>query len=149
MGQDAVRFKGRESNQRSTYEAYEADDAETAKAFLEAKTVAQANYYLIVDTPEGAWGADVHGLYLERLLPFQTRLDDATCLGDICRMPAAKNAEMAARGLTESFVAGIKCGACQHEWKDALRYQKDTVVKCPRCKALNRVSSAKVQVIFT
>src|SRR5437016_5230140 len=76
-----ITHRGKSKQGTSTYDEYAGPDAETAKQFLAAQSVKEANYYIIVHTPEGVWGADTWGLYLEHLLPFQTNLAAAECDG--------------------------------------------------------------------
>lgn len=57
-----------------TYEIYQARTAADARYFLERKTVKQDYVHIIIDTPEGRWGKDIDGLYLEKLLPMQFNL---------------------------------------------------------------------------
>lgn len=143
------RFLRKEERQRATYEIYAADQAEVAKRFLLSKRVDQKSYYVLVETPEGTWGLDRLGLYLERLLPFQADVSAAGCDGRTCSMPDPTGLEMAANGINESFVINVECGKCQHQWMDAVRYQNVTVVRCPACKALSRIDTANVRRIVT
>ena len=46
-----------------TYEAYQADTAEDAKAFLNGRNIVEQQYYVIVETPEGIFGKDKAGFY--------------------------------------------------------------------------------------
>ncbi len=48
---------------------------------------------------------------------------------------------MAARGISDNFVVKIKCGKCEHEWFDGVRYKNLTAVRCPNCKTINKVDS--------
>ena len=63
------------------YEIYEGTNAESAKEFLISKEVEKPKYYIVVKTPEGNWGMDVDGLYLKRLLPWQTETNLAQAKG--------------------------------------------------------------------
>ena len=64
-----VKFKEKEVRQRmginQTYEVHTADSKANALAYLEKKTVTEANYYVIVETPEGNWGKDKMGVFEE------------------------------------------------------------------------------------
>jgi phage FluMu protein Com len=104
-------------------------------------------YYIMVDTPEGAWGLDKLGLYLERLLPFQKAPEAAECDISAYGMPDPAGLEMAANGINESFVVKLQCGNCRHEWLDAVRYQTKTAVCCPKCKKVNRADTTNIQRI--
>jgi hypothetical protein len=46
-----------------TYEVYQADTAIDAKAFLDGRKIAEPQYYVIVESPEGIFGKDKLGLY--------------------------------------------------------------------------------------
>lgn len=143
------RFLRKEEGQGATYEIYAADHAEAAKGFLLSLHVDRENYYVMVETPEGTWGLDRLGLYLERLLPFQVDPSAAGYDGRICSMPDPAGLEMAANGINESFVIKVDCGKCQHQWMDAVRYQQVTVVRCPACKALSRIDTANIHRVVT
>jgi len=131
----------------ATYEIYKGTDAESAKAFLLKKRVNKKLYYIVVETPEGNWGMDVEGLYLEKLLPWQTDLASAECEGTIIPMSwSLFGLRMAARGFNDNFIVKVRCGKCEHEWLDGVRYQNTTVVRCPKCKTLNKVDSRHIRV---
>ena len=133
----------------STYEIYKDIDAESAKDFLLTKKVDKRLYYIVVETPEGNWGMDVEGLYLERLLPWQTHTGSAKCEGNVIPMSwSTFGLQMAAKGINDNFVAKVQCGNCEHQWLDAMRYRNITVVQCPKCKTLNKVDSDSIQVMF-
>jgi len=139
--------KEREGN--NTYEIYKGKDAESARAFLLTKRVDKKLYYIVVETPEGNWGMDVQGLYLERLLPWQTNVGSAECDGHIIPMSWSHfGLEMAARKFNDNFVVKVQCGKCEYQWLDGIRYQNNTVVRCPTCKALNKVDSSNIQVFL-
>jgi hypothetical protein len=150
VGLDATRpkFLRKEKNGGSTYEVYQASDPETAKAFLATKRVDKPQYYIIVETSEGNWGIDVKGIYLERLLPWQTNVGSAQCEGHISRMPNMFGVESAAKGFNDNFVVKVACGNCKNEWIDGLRYQNTTVVRCPKCRTLNKVDSSNIKCVF-
>ncbi|WP_460407153.1 hypothetical protein, partial [Actinophytocola sediminis] len=130
----------------AVYETYLAQDAVAAKAFLLAKKVDQDLYYIVVETPQGNWGTDVEGLYLENLLPWQLNTSDADCVGNINSVTNTFGLLMAASEKIDNFVAEIRCGRCAHRWHDGLRYQNRTLVRCPHCKTGNNVDSSGVVV---
>ena len=133
----------------STYEMYRGTDAESAKDFLLTKRVDKRLYYIVVETPEGNWGVDIEGLYIERLLPWQTNTGSAKSQGVVIPMSWSMfGLNMAARGLNDNFVAKVQCGKCEHQWLDAIRYRNITAVRCPNCKTLNKVDSNNIQVLF-
>jgi len=104
-------------------------------------------YYIIVETPEGNWGMDVEGLFLEHLPHWQTNISSAECEGSIDPTSGSKfGLEGAAKGVTDNFIINIQCGNCNHEWYDGVRYKNFTVVRCPKCKKLNKVNSNNIQV---
>ena len=132
----------------STYEIYEGTDAESAKAFLSTNRIDKKQCYIVVETPEGNWGVDMNGLYLEQLLPWQTNISSAECEGDIFPPYSTFGFEMAARGANDNFIIMVGCGKCGHEWQDGVRYQDITVVRCPKCKTLNKVDSSNFNAYF-
>jgi hypothetical protein len=140
------RFMKKERVGNSTYEVYQGKDAVSAREFLLTKRVDESLYYIVVETPEGNWGMDVKGLYLEHLLPFQTNVSAAQVAGHITGMPDMFGLQMAAKRINDNFIARVECGSCQHQWQDALRYQNTTVVRCPKCKMLNKVNSSNFTV---
>lgn len=138
---ETPRFIENRQIKNRTYEVYQAKSAEAARSFLKSKRVEQKLYYIVVETPEGNWGVDIDGLYLEQLLPFQFDIDSAQCEGYICGMPAVTGFQYAANGFADNFVVPIRCGKCGYEWNDGIRYKNATVVRCPNCKTLNKVDS--------
>ena len=142
------KFIRKERTQGGTYEIYKGKDAETAKEFLMTKRVDEQQYYIVVETPEGNWGMDVKGLYLEKILPFQNDVSSAECEGATCGMPDMFGLQMAAKGFNDNFILKVECGNCKHQWQDGLRYQKITVVRCPKCKKLNKIDSSNFNVIL-
>ncbi len=54
-----------QSGMQSTYEVWTAPTAESAKQFLNSRSVTKGFYYLVVETPEGNWGKDCMGVYRE------------------------------------------------------------------------------------
>jgi ribosomal protein S27E len=123
------------------YEVYKGGNAESAKAFLATKKVDKPQYYIKVETSEGNWGIDIDGLYLEQLVSFQLNINSAQCDGSICGMPAPSGLKYAANGVSDNFVVKIKCGKCNHEWNDGVRYKNVTIVKCSSCGTFNKVDS--------
>jgi phage FluMu protein Com len=103
----------------------------------------------MVETPEGAWGLDKLGLYLEHLLPFQKNPDAAEFVANRLGVPHPAGLEMAANGVNESFVIKLQCGNCQQEWLDAVRYQNKTAVRCPKCKRINGIDTTNIHRITT
>jgi phage FluMu protein Com len=147
-GDSAPKFLKKQQNGDATYEVYQAGDAESAKAFLAAKKVDKPQYYIIVETPEGNWGVDVKGLYLERLLSWQTNLASAQCEGSTAGIPDTFSLTMAAQGINDNFIVPVRCGQCGHIWTDGLRYRGQTVVRCPNCRTLNKVDSTNIKVVL-
>lgn len=112
-----------------------------------AKKINKKLYYIIVETPEGNWGIDVEGLFLEQLLIWQTEISSADCEGSIIPMSwELISLGSAARGQNDNFIARVQCGKCEHQWQDGIRYQDFTVIRCPQCKTLNKVNSNNIEV---
>jgi hypothetical protein len=132
----------------AVFEIYEAASAADARSFLEMKTVSQDYLHIIVDTPEGKWGRDIQGIFLEELLPMQYKLDTAQCEGLIADIPSAFGFGLAARHMTDNYLAVISCGNCAHLWCGGIRYRNRTIVKCPGCGSFNLVDSTKL-ICFT
>jgi len=143
------KFLSKNATQSGTYEVYKAKDAESAKQFLLTRKVDEQQYYIIVETPDGNWGLDIKGLFLEHLEQFQKNVSAAQCTGFINGMPDMFSLEMAAKGYNDNFTVNIVCGNCKYEWLDRIRYQQITVVRCPYCRILNRVDSAHFHVHLT
>lgn len=144
-----VKFLRKEKAPNAIYEIYQAPDAESAKNYLSTKKITEDKYYILVETPEGAWGLDKLGIYLEKLLPFQFDINSVDCNGSTCGIPDMAGLEMAANGINESFVINIECGKCKNQWLDAVRYQQVTVVKCPKCKSLNKINTENIHRVTT
>ncbi len=125
-----------------TYEVYRGNNAECARTFLASKKVDKKQYYIKVETPEGNWGIDIDGLYLEQLVPFQLNINSAQYEGGICGMPTMSSLQYAANRIADNFVVTIKCGKCNHEWSDGIRFKNITGVRCPNCNSLNKVDSS-------
>jgi len=130
-------------NQGGTYEVYRAPSAALAKEFLEKRGLPGPGVHIVVETPEGNWCLDSEGIYLEKLLPFQLALEKAQCRGRVIARPSNLGLKMAALGISDNFTAHVKCGRCGHAWLDGLRYRNRTLVKCPRCQAMNLVDSRR------
>jgi phage FluMu protein Com len=133
-----------------TYEIYQSTDTESAKAFLKTRTVTEPKYYVIIETPDGNWGIDKEGLYLEQLLPWQKDLSLAGVEGSHNPLSVvAFSLQMAARHITDNFIVQVTCGSCGQEWLDGVRYQNTTVVRCPKCKTYNSIDTGNIQVFLT
>lgn len=143
----AVEFVRKETSGDNTYETLRAPDAETAREYLQTREVTEDRYYVVVETPEGNWGVDRLGLYLEQLLPFQTDLEAADCDGETHGIADVPSLTLAAKGVNDNFIITVECGRCGHQWQDGVRYQALTVVRCPSCKALSRVDSDRFLVV--
>ena len=87
-------------NDGTVYEMYSGADSESAKEFLATQKVSQKNYFIVVETPDGNWGTDNQGLYLEYLRPWQTNINLATCEGWVQRY-SSFGLQGAAHGITE------------------------------------------------
>lgn len=131
-----------EISSRGSREHYTADSAEAARAFLADKQVEEGGYSLLVHTPEGNWGLDRDGLFLEGLLPFQLNILEMDCHGAIDGIPSLFSLGLASKGLTDNYVVSVLCGKCLNRWLDGVRYRERTVVRCPACQTLNLVESA-------
>ena len=133
-----------------TYEVYKARNAGSAKNFLKSKKVNENKYYIKIETPEGNWGVDIDGLYLEKLQPFQqdsNYINSAEYEGSVSGIPSQASLQYAANNLSDNFIMEIECGQCKHHWEDGIRYQNITVVRCPACKGLNKVESSSIRFI--
>jgi hypothetical protein len=139
--------RGVEYNGQASYLTLAGPDAERAKTFLRNEHVDRALYYIVVETPDGTWGLDIEGLYLERLRPWQQGTESAEYqvpAGSIAGNPRSVN--LAAQGKVDNFLVWIGCGRCAHRWADGVRYQNRTLTRCPSCGAKNSVDSSNVQV---
>jgi hypothetical protein len=45
------------------YEIWTAPSADSAKEYLNHRTITKQFYYLVVESPEGSWGKDCMGVY--------------------------------------------------------------------------------------
>lgn len=131
----------------SIYEYYKGIEPESAKQFLASKMVSQAQYYIIVKTPDGNWGIDKEGLYLEQLLPWQKDIKTFDCEGTVEGAFSQFGLICAAKGLSDNFVMNVRCGKCNHVWTDGIGYNLITIVRCPHCKTENRIDSTNIKVI--
>jgi len=138
---ETPRFVENRQIQNRTYEVYQANSAESARSFLKSKQVNKKLYYIMVETPEGDWGVDIDGLYLEQLVPFQLDINSADCEGSICGTPTPTSLQYAANEVADNFVVTVKCGKCSNKWEDGICYKNMTVVRCPHCNSLNKVDS--------
>jgi ribosomal protein S27E len=122
------------------YIVFRGNDVEKAKRYLldEIQVTEELTYY-VVETPDGNWGKDIDGLYLENLLPWQFDAEATDCRGDIVSVPSTELVLSAAHGQGDNFTVGVRCGNCRHEWFDGVRYQKATAVRCPSCRKRNRI----------
>lgn len=131
----------------SQYIVFRGSDTEKAKRYLlEEHEVTERLFYYVVETPNGNWGKDVDGLYLENLLPWQRDTTAAEYTGVVVDLANETGIVAAARGQGDNFVATVRCGKCSHEWYDGLRYQNVTAVRCPSCATLSKVDSGGIVV---
>jgi len=143
-----VKFVRKYTHGEGVYETYKCDDAELAKEFLMTKSVDKQKYYLTVETTMGNWGMDIKGLYKEHLLSWQTDIASGEVVGLALGLPDSFSLEVAARGINDNFVVGVKCGHCEHQWVEGLRYQDWTVVQCPKCQKRNKIHSDSYHAYF-
>jgi tetratricopeptide (TPR) repeat protein len=109
-------------------------------------------YYIVVETPDGNWGLDKIGIYLEHLQPWQvTLVSNLDCEGHICNLIgcAGKTSgiELAALRLRDNFICNVECGRCKKQWTDGIRYQNLTYVRCPGCRTINCGDSSMIEVV--
>ena len=142
--EEGVQFVNMTISPDGTYEIYQAPTAADARCFLERKVILQKYTFIVVETPEGKWGKDIDGLYLEKLLPIQLNITEAQYDGSIIGIPSILSFGMAAKGVTDNFLVNAKCGNCSHCWMDGIRYRNKTLVRCPECKSLNLVDSSRL-----
>jgi len=130
------------------YELFRASTPENARTFLKARTVNLPNTSVIVETPDGTWGRDSNGVFLDHMEPWQVSFaGSADCEGTIISWSSFR-LEMAARGEHDNFVCDLRCGNCSRIWTDGVRYQNITAVRCPDCNAVNRIDSCNVKCYF-
>ncbi|HEY2694258.1 MAG TPA: hypothetical protein VGJ45_02240 [Pseudonocardiaceae bacterium] len=147
VAQAGLTVRGVEYNGQASYLTLAGSDAEQAKSFLRDEYVDRELYYIVVETPDGVWGLDIEGLYLEQLRPWQLDIGSAECgvpAGSIAGNP--KSVDLAAQGRVDNFLVWVGCGRCEHRWADGVRYQNRTLTRCPSCGTTNLVDSSNVQV---
>jgi hypothetical protein len=147
VAEAGLTVRGVEYNGQASYLTLAGPDAERAKVFLRNEYVDRELYYIVVETPDGAWGLDIEGLYLEKLRPWQLDTGSADCrvpAGSVAGNPNSVN--LAARGKVDNFLVWVGCGRCAHRWADGVRYQNRTLTRCPSCGAKNLVDSSNVEV---
>jgi hypothetical protein len=145
-----LRSFGKEVKGNYTYEYYAASSAEEARLFLSFCEVTQPLYYIQIETPEGVWGMDKDGLFLGELLPFQKNLSLAQCKASKHTMPGIYEMALVSKGVADNAVVTVGCGSCGKEWKDGIRVNDNTVVKCPACKKYNLVEfNVKINFVNT
>ncbi len=133
---------GKSVQDQYTYEYYRASSAEEAKYFLEQTAVTQPLYYVMVETPEGKWGRDKDGIFLERLCDFQRNPPLAQCQAKTAVFPyRMEDLQMAANKITDNYLLSVSCGSCGYEWLDGVAYRAKTVVRCPECGKYNLVDT--------
>jgi DNA-directed RNA polymerase subunit RPC12/RpoP len=138
---------GVEFNGNGTYLTLNGRDAERAKEFLLGESVDRELYYIVAETPDGVWGIDIEGLYLENLRPWQLETTSVDCrvpAGGIAGSP--DSVQMAMRGSHNNFLVWVGCGRCSHRWIDGVRYQNETLTRCPECGARNLVDSSNIRM---
>lgn len=123
----------------ATYEVYQHENAEIAKQWLLSKKIKKPNYHFFILTPDGNWGLDIKGLYLEALRSYQLDIASADCVGKFLRCPSEFSFEIHIQGTTDNFIGEIGCGECNHKWLDGVRVSKITVVQCPNCMKKNKI----------
>lgn len=142
-----VRFARTEKDPSGgVHHVYEATSEAAALDFLDARDVGERMLFLHVDTPQGNWGRDVAGLFLESLRAWQDDVEGLSCHADIVGVPSRSQLEAAANGVSDNFVAELKCSKCGHLWLDGVSYQRSTAVRCRSCRALLVVDSSNVLV---
>jgi len=133
----------------NTYESYACADLEAAQQFLLSREVDRPQHYVDVETPDGLWGMDINGIYQGHLPDWKKDLDLADCDGYTTGPSIGTTSlEYCVKGLSDNFIVRIGCGRCEHEWLGALRYQADTIARCPSCGTYNRVNSSAHHAIL-
>lgn len=134
-------------SQGAIFQTLRGNDPEVAKRYLREEPVTEALYYIVVETPDGNWGTDVDGLFLEKLRPWQNDISPAECAGSIVSLiDGYGSLSNAAKGFSDNWVAGIECGRCNFEWIDGIRYCNLTLVRCASCGTANTVDSRNYTV---
>ena len=145
LAEAELTYLGEERRSGNIYRTFRGNDPEKAKRFLRGEPVDRDNLYLVVETPDGTWGTDSNALYLEQLRPWQRHVDNADCTGQITALiDGLHNLRFAARGIVDNYAVEVTCGRCRHEWIDGIRYRNATLVRCPACRATNRVDSSNI-----
>lgn len=129
-----------------TYEYYRANSPEEAKHFLELTEVNRPLYYVMVETPEGKWGRDKDGIFLEHLCDFQNNLSLAQCQAETAILPVRmQDVQMAANKVTDNYLLTVRCGGCGCEWLDGVKYRSKTIVRCPECGKYNLADTKNIR----
>lgn len=137
---------GKNKYDQYTYEYYRASESEEAKYFLEQTEVTLPLYYVMVETPEGKWGRDKDGIFLEGLLDFQSNLSLAQCQAETATFPLRmEDLQMAANKITDNYLLSVTCGSCGYQWKDGVAYRSKTIVKCPECGKYNLTNTENIR----
>ncbi len=135
-------------NDPYTYEYYRANSAEEAKRFLDQTEVTKPLYYVVVETPQGNWGRDKDGMFLEQLCDFQRNLSLAQCEAKTDLTPfRIADLAMCANHVTDNFLLGITCGDCDHHWIDGVAYKTKTIVRCPHCGKYNLANTDNIHCL--
>jgi hypothetical protein len=148
VAEAGLTVRGVECHGQASYLTLAGSDAERAKAFLRNEHVDRRLYYIVVETPDGAWGLDIDGLYLEKLRPWQMDTGSAEYqvpAGSLAGNP--HSVDLARQGTVDNFLVWIGCGRCAHRWADGVRYQNRTLTRCPSCGAKNLVDSSNVEIV--
>jgi hypothetical protein len=149
LAEAGLTLVGVESKGTGTYVTLSGPDPEKAKAFLRNEPIEDELYYVVVQTPDGNWGVDINGIYLEGLRPWQLDVDGADHEGVIVTLiDGVHGLTTAAQGILDNYIVEVRCGGCAHEWVDGVRYANVTLVCCPSCEATNRVDSSGYTASF-
>jgi hypothetical protein len=139
--------EGTRTQNQYTYEYYRAASAEEARYFLDMTKVTLPLYYVMVHTPEGTWGRDKDGIFLESLRDYQHNISLAQCEAKTALFPQRlQDLQMAANKVTDNYILSITCGYCGYEWMDGVGYRTKTVVKCPECGRYNLADTENIRV---
>jgi hypothetical protein len=147
VGEAGLAVRGVEYNGQASYLTLAGPDAERAKDFLRNESVDRELYYIVVETPDGVWGLDIEGLYLEKLRPWQLETGSAEYqvpAGSVAGHP--RHVGLAEQGAVDNFLVWVECARCAHSWIDGVRYQNETLTRCPSCGAKHLVDSSNVEV---
>jgi predicted RNA-binding Zn-ribbon protein involved in translation (DUF1610 family) len=139
--------RGTKKQDQYTYEYYSAANAEEAKHFLELTQVLLPLHYVMVETPEGKWGRDKDGIFLETLCAFQRNLSLAQCEASTALFPQRmQDMQLAAKKITDNFLLSVTCGSCGYQWTDGVAYRSKTIVKCPECGKYNLADTEHIRL---